>query len=267
MSRAPSDQERDQSLERLADAYASGRLTHAEFAERSDQVFTTQSISVLESLLADLNSPTGPPIYGMAPRAYEPQPVRRPEWATSPDVSRRSLVGIGMVAAAAAIVGATALSATRGSHNEEGYRVEEYPPPQPAQAESFLDPGAVSTMFDRLWDATIASIVFTHARAVAICRPRGEGWQQLTLYTGGERFEAVEPGTNTFEIDEVDVETVINVLTGTSDELATGAPVSRVEVQRLKADDPVRVKVSVEGGGFVIWDARTPTVIEVHRGS
>lgn len=58
---------------------------------------------------------------------------------------------------------------------------------------------------------------------MAICRPRGEGWQQLTLYTGGERFEAVEPGTNTFEIDE-DVETVINVLTGTSDELATGAP-------------------------------------------
>lgn len=264
MSRSPSDHERDQSLERLAEAFASGRLTHAEFAERTDKVFSAPSISVLDSLLADLNEPGKSEIYGVAPRPYQPMPVRRPNVANSPGLSRRSLIGVGAFAAVATLIGISANFPNSPDQPVDSMVADEYPP-VPMEPQSFLSPDAVYTMFDRLWETSIASIVFTPARALAICKPRGEGWQQLTLYEGGERLEPAEPGTNVFDPQEVSVEVINEALAVSADRLGTSKGVSRLEVVRLNPNEPVRLKVIVEGAGYVLWDAFNPTVIEVKK--
>lgn len=69
------DQEREQAAAVLAEHFASGRLTHSEYAERFDAVWTARTSGDLKTLFHDLPGATRAPVASRQRHGFRPPGV------------------------------------------------------------------------------------------------------------------------------------------------------------------------------------------------
>jgi hypothetical protein len=104
-----SDSDRDRILAQLSEHYQAGRLTTAEFDERSGKALSARTLSDLDGLMADL--PAGP---------GDPEPSGTPAPA-QPRLARRGFGGpAAAVVAVLAVVAVIALLSHTGHHGSSG---------------------------------------------------------------------------------------------------------------------------------------------------
>ena len=64
----PTPDQVDRCLDELANAYAQGRISDSQFAERSEQILSAERVGLLDEALADLRTRMQPPSAFQAPR-------------------------------------------------------------------------------------------------------------------------------------------------------------------------------------------------------
>lgn len=275
----PTPDQIDRCLDELANAYAQGRLSDTQFADRSAQVLSAERVGLLDEALADLRSRTQPPPVFQAaafgapgmvpqprapfPRRPQPLPAFRPQ--PGQDTRRRHMFVLGGAIAFVGFLGLASLGTLVwvSSHSSANYTSVERAAPPVLEETEFLTEGSEDPIHPHTGGA-MSSIVITKTSVTVWGKPHGEPWQKTTIRPDGSvEHTRGDPGSNIFDNSEFVLSLLPDMVSETPRHLDTSAEVKQVTVIREKPDGPVRYVISTEDGGAVVWDAVDPVVVEI----
>lgn len=273
----PTPDQVDRCLDELANAYAQGRISDSQFAERSEQILSAERVSLLDEALADLRTRMQPPSAFQAPPfsapGVAPQPpapfVRRPQpvfpYRPQPGrrTNRRHMFVLGGSIAFVGFLGLASLgllgwvaASSEIHHVPPEVRVPEVSSPE------FLIEGSEHVIHPHT-GGVMSSIVITRSSAEVWGKPHGEPWQRRVVKPNGDMEQTDgEPGTNVFDNSEFVLAMLPGMVERTPSYLNTSAAVKKVTVIREKPNEPVRYVITTEDDGAVVWDAINPVIIE-----
>lgn len=266
----PTPEQRDRCLDELAEAYARGRLSDAEFAERSDQVLNSDRVDLLESALAELRQrayPSAPRRDDLVTAFDSPRPPRDVYASTArsrANPNRRNfliftgLVAFGFIASLAIVLGVG-----QRAYHEIPDSYQEPAANNLPVVDDFLG-GDGDHLIHPLTTGAMSSITITREKVTIWGKPHGEGWQRVSVDAGGGTTkEPADPGGNIFDNNEFLLGIVPEIVKRSPEILRSNAAVSRVELVREQPKLPARYLVVLADRGVVVWDAVNPVVIDV----